>query len=117
MAAALVEERLAACVNILPAMRSVYGWKDAVERADERQCVIKTTRRASPQLEARIRELHPYDVPEFVVDPDHPGSADYFSWLADSTSPSTPELAADAQFNVEIGPDPKFTHYRRPVKP
>src|SRR5215203_6076909 len=65
LASQLVEERLAACVNVLPAMRSVYRWKHAVERADERQLVIKTTRARVPALESRLRTLHPYDVPEF----------------------------------------------------
>ena len=85
LAATLVEERLAACVNILPPMRSVYRWKDAIERADERQIVIKTTKARLTALEARIRTLHPYDVPEFVVLPIESGSADYLSWLAENT--------------------------------
>ena len=84
-ASQLVEERLAACVNVLPAMRSVYRWKGSVEGADERQLVIKTTRARISALEARIRKLHPYDVPEFVVLPVDSGSADYLSWLSDST--------------------------------
>lgn len=82
----LVEEKLAACVNVLPAMRSVYRWKDAVERAKERQLVIKTTRARLAALESRIRELHPYDVPEFVVLPIDSGSAAYLSWLSASTN-------------------------------
>ena len=86
LASQLVEERLAACVNVLPAMRSVYRWKGAVERADERQLVIKTTRAQLTALEARLRKLHPYDVPEFVVLPIDSGSADYLSWLSDSTN-------------------------------
>jgi periplasmic divalent cation tolerance protein len=86
LASQLVEERLAACVNILPPMRSVYRWKKAVERADERQLVIKTTRARVTALEARVRKLHPYDVPEFVVLAIDSGSADYLSWLSDSTS-------------------------------
>jgi periplasmic divalent cation tolerance protein len=84
-ASRLVEERLAACVNVLPPMRSVYRWKDAVERADERQLVIKTTSERVTALEARIRELHSYEVPEFVVIPIVQGSAAYLSWLSDST--------------------------------
>ena len=86
LAAQLVDERLAACVNILPAMRSVYRWKNAVERADERQLVIKTSRARVTALEARLRALHPYDVPEFVVLPIDSGSADYLSWLAENTT-------------------------------
>ena len=86
LASQLVEERLAACVNILPAMRSVYRWKDAIETADERQLIIKTTRAVVTSLEARLRTLHPYDVPEFVVLPIDSGSADYLSWLAENTT-------------------------------
>ncbi len=86
VARTLVEERLAACVNVWPAMRSIYAWKGAVERADERQVVIKTTRARVAELEARIRTLHPYDVPEFVVLPIDAGSAGYLSWLSESTS-------------------------------
>ena len=86
-ASQLVEERLAACVNILPPMRSVYRWKNAVERADERQLVIKTTRARVTALESRLRKLHPYDVPEFVVLLIDSGSADYLSWLSKNTDP------------------------------
>ena len=85
-AAQLVEEKLAACVNVLPAMRSVYRWKDAIERSDERQLVIKTASCRLTALEARIRTLHPYDMPEFVVIPITQGSVTYLSWLADSTT-------------------------------
>jgi periplasmic divalent cation tolerance protein len=90
LAQALVDERLAACVNIFPVMKSVYSWQGATEHADERQLVIKTTRVRLHELEARLTELHPYDVPEFVVLPVIDGTRDYLSWLADSTSPSTP---------------------------
>ena len=83
-ASQLVEERLAACVNILPPMRSVYRWKGSVERGDERQLVIKTTGPQITALEARIRALHPYDLPEFVVIPIQ-GSAAYLAWLTEST--------------------------------
>jgi periplasmic divalent cation tolerance protein len=86
-ASRLVEEKLAACVNVLPPMRSIYRWKGAVERADERQCVIKTTAQCLAPLEALIRTLHPYDVPEFVVIPITQGNAAYLSWLTESTSP------------------------------
>lgn len=85
LAQQLVEEKLAACVSILPAMRSVYRWKGSVERADERQLVIKTTRSRVTDLEARLRRLHPYDVPEFIVLSIDSGSAAYLSWLSDST--------------------------------
>jgi periplasmic divalent cation tolerance protein len=84
-AARLVEEKLAACVNILPAMRSVYRWQQAVEHAEERQLVIKTAAHCVAPLEELIRKAHPYDVPEFVVIPLIQGSVSYLSWLADST--------------------------------
>ena len=83
----LVDDRLAACVNILPAMRSIYRWQDAVERADERQLLIKTSSERVAALEARVRELHSYEVPEFVVIPIVQGGADYLSWLSASTKP------------------------------
>ena len=84
-ASQLVEEKLAACVNVLPVMRSVYRWKNAIERSDERQLLIKTAASCLTALEARIRTVHPYDVPEFVVIPITQGSATYLSWLAENT--------------------------------
>jgi periplasmic divalent cation tolerance protein len=86
-AAQIVEEKLAACVSVLPAMTSVYRWKNVVERARERQLVIKTTTERVTALEARIRQLHPYDLPEFIVIPIVQGSADYLSWLTENTNP------------------------------
>jgi periplasmic divalent cation tolerance protein len=67
LARTLVEERLAACVNVHGPMMSIYTWKGQVERETERQLVIKTTRERLPDLEARLRAMHPYEVPEFVV--------------------------------------------------
>jgi len=84
-ATTLVEERLAACVSVLAPMRSTYTWKGAVERTDERQIVIKTTRSRLRDLEARIRAIHPYDVPEFLALPITEGSQSYLTWLSDST--------------------------------
>jgi periplasmic divalent cation tolerance protein len=86
-ASQLVEEKLAACVNVLPAMRSVYRWKNAIERSDERQLLIKTASSRVPELEARLRTLHAYEVPEFLVIPVASGSATYLSWLAENTTP------------------------------
>jgi periplasmic divalent cation tolerance protein len=83
---ALVDARLAACVNLLPLMESVYRWQGAVERERERQVVIKTSRQRVEALWQRVRELHPYDVPEFVVLPVVDGSPDYLRWLGESTS-------------------------------
>ena len=83
-ASQLVEEKLVACVSLLPVMRSIYRWKGAMERADERQLLLKTSATQLSALESRVRALHPYDVPEFVVISITHGSADYLSWLADS---------------------------------
>lgn len=85
-AQALVDERLAACVNLLPLMESVYRWQGAVERERERQVVIKTSRPRIDALWQRVRELHPYDMPEFVVLPVVDGSPEYLRWLGESTS-------------------------------
>jgi periplasmic divalent cation tolerance protein len=93
IARTLVEERLAACVNILPAMTSVYRWKDAVEQDPEHQLVMKTTRARIPALWKRLRELHPYDVPEFIVVPVIDGHEAYLTWIGESTAaaPATGE--------------------------
>ena len=86
VARALVEERLAACVNLLGPMVSTYRWEGAVERETERQMVIKTSRARVTALWERLRELHPYDVPEFVVVPVVDGSDAYLKWIGDSTT-------------------------------
>jgi periplasmic divalent cation tolerance protein len=82
----LVEERLAACVNVHGAMVSVYRWKGDIERESERQMVIKTTRGRLGALEARLRELHSYDLPELLVVAVDAGSEAYLGWLADAVS-------------------------------
>jgi periplasmic divalent cation tolerance protein len=87
-ALALVDERLAACVNVYSAMASSYRWKGGVERDRERQVVIKTTRERVPALEARLRALHPYDLPEFVVLAVDEGSDDYLRWVQEQTRPA-----------------------------
>ena len=81
----LVDERLAACVNILPVMTSVYRWKGTIEEDREQQLVIKTTSDRVEALEARFRELHPYELPEFLVVAVTDGSAGYLAWLEEST--------------------------------
>jgi periplasmic divalent cation tolerance protein len=87
-ATTLVEERLAACVNVLAPMTSFYRWKGNVERDEERQVIIKTTRPVLDRLEARVRALHVYDTPEFLVlDVDGGGEA-YLRWVAESATAS-----------------------------
>lgn len=93
LAATLVGERLAACVNVLPEMQSVYAWQGAVERERERQVIVKTTNARLPELERRLSELHPYEVPEFLVLPVTGGSEAYLQWLRSSTEtpPAPPQ--------------------------
>ena len=83
----LVEERLAACVNIHGPMISFYRWKGIVERDAERQVVIKTTRERMAALRARLLELHSYDLPEFVVLTVEDGSEEYLKWVVEQTRP------------------------------
>lgn len=87
LAATLVEERLAACVNILPPMRSVYRWQGKVERADERQLLIKTGLGRLRALEKRVKQLHPDEVPEFLAVMIDKTAKDYLSWVVGSTHP------------------------------
>lgn len=85
ISAALVSERLAACVNALPGVCSTYRWEGAVESATEVLLLIKTQALRLPRLEARLRELHPYDVPEIIALPLSEGSGPYLDWIAQST--------------------------------
>ena len=80
----LVEERLAACVNVHGPMKSTYQWKGQVEVEPERQVIIKTTRARLAALETRLRALHPYEVPEIVVI-DAAASDAYGSWVIETT--------------------------------
>lgn len=85
LARTLVEERLAACVNVLPVMASTYRWKDGIEHDREQQIVMKTVAHRLPDLEARLRQLHPYEIPELLV-LQVTGSEPYLAWLRDSVS-------------------------------
>ena len=82
---ALVEERLAACVNLLPPMQSVYRWAGELQHEAERQIVIKTSSSRTAALWERVRALHPYDVPEFIVLPIVDGNEAYLRWVGEST--------------------------------
>ena len=84
LARTLVDERLAACVNILASMTSVYRWKGQVEQDREQQIVIKTTSERLAALEARVRQLHSYELPEFLVLSAEGGSAAYLAWVEDA---------------------------------
>jgi len=80
----MIDERLAACVNILASMTSVYRWKGQVEQDREQQIVIKTTSERLAALEARVRQLHSYELPEFLVLSAEGGSAAYLAWVEDA---------------------------------
>jgi periplasmic divalent cation tolerance protein len=82
----LVEERLAACVNLSAPMESIYRWEGTVEAESERQLVIKTSRERVGELWDRVRELHPYDMPEFLVVPIVDGNDAYLRWVGESTT-------------------------------
>jgi periplasmic divalent cation tolerance protein len=84
IANALVERRLAACVNILPQIDSIYRWKEKVEEAQEFQLLIKTTESAMESLRDTIQELHSYEVPECIVLPIESGSEKYLNWIDES---------------------------------
>ena len=78
---ALVVEELAACVNILPPMRSIYRWKGKIEDATEQLLVIKSTLARFPAICDRVRSLHPYELPEIIAVPIADGLPEYLAWL------------------------------------
>jgi periplasmic divalent cation tolerance protein len=80
--AALVERQVAACVNLLPGIESIYRWEGKVERAGEVLALIKTSR--YPDLESALRELHPYEVPEILALPVAAGLEAYLRWVGES---------------------------------
>lgn len=85
LAGALVEERLAACVNLVPGLRSVYRWKDDVLDEPETLLLIKTTAGLVDTVRTRLGELHPYEVPELLVFGPETGLAAYLAWVAEAT--------------------------------
>ena len=91
LASSLIEARLAACVNVVPRVVSIYRWEGAVEREEEALLVIKTADEAVPRLLERLAELHPYDVPEIVALGVHDVHAPYAAWVDGATHCPSPE--------------------------
>lgn len=83
----LLGERLAACVQVLGPVASSYHWQGRVEQSREWLCIVKTTRSHYRQLEQRVREFHPYEVPEIIALPISAGSRQYLEWLAAELQP------------------------------
>lgn len=91
IARAVVQKRLAACVNVVRSpVESFYTWKGKLEFAREHLLIIKTTAKCLSQLEREVRRLHSYEVPEFIAIPITEGATDYFSWLSESVSEIRP---------------------------
>lgn len=84
IARALVERRLAACVNVVGPIASVYRWKEKVEKAEEFLLIIKTNAESFPDVRDAIQDLHSYELPECIALPIEAGSADYLDWIEDS---------------------------------
>ena len=87
LAEAAVTRRLAACVNVMPGLSSLFTWQGALDRADEVMLVAKTTPAAYPALEELWRELHPYELPEVIGVPIAVGSKAYLQWISDAVTP------------------------------
>ncbi|MEN6495517.1 MAG: divalent-cation tolerance protein CutA [Thermoguttaceae bacterium] len=93
IAVTLVEERLAACVQVLGPITSTYRWQDAIETSEEWLCLIKSRQDLYPQLEEAICRIHPYEVPEILAVPVVAGSPSYLAWLQEQTG------------SKDVGPD------------
>ncbi len=85
LARRLVEERLAACVNVIRGVRSIYWWRGKVEADEEDLLVVKTSGEALEELIKRVREIHPYEVPEVIALPVEKGLAEYIAWVVEET--------------------------------
>ena len=85
IARVLVESRLAACINIIKNIRSIYSWQGKIEDDSELLMIVRSQKSLFNELSARVRELHSYDVPEIIALPIIDGSEDYLKWLKEST--------------------------------
>ncbi len=81
----VVEERLAACVNIVPDVHSYFRWIGKIDSANEHLLVMKTTSNIYPQLEKRLKEMHPHELPEIIAVPIQTGLSEYLDWVTDNT--------------------------------
>lgn len=90
LATRLVEQRLAACVNLMPGLTSIYRWEDAVQREPEVLLLIKTRADRLQSLMETLRRLHPYDLPEIIAVPITAGLPEYLNWVSQCTQPSSP---------------------------
>jgi periplasmic divalent cation tolerance protein len=89
IAETLVREGLAACVNLVPGLKSVFLWKGHIERESEILLLIKSTEARFPALSARVRELHPYELPEIIAVPVTAGLPEYLRWVSTCTAVET----------------------------
>ncbi|MEO5720264.1 MAG: divalent-cation tolerance protein CutA [Chthoniobacterales bacterium] len=80
----MVDEHLAACANLTPTIQSIYRWEGKVEEAQETMVFFKTTPARFPELQARLKSLHPYDVPEIIAVPIRDGLPDYLRWVSEN---------------------------------
>jgi len=87
VASALVDEKLAACVNLVPGLTSYFRWEGKVQREAEVLLIIKTRRTSFDAVAARVKALHPYTVPELIALPIDAGTPDYLAWLTENTTP------------------------------
>lgn len=102
LAQALVEEKLAACVNRIRSVRSIYRWQGKVEQSDEELLIIKTRKEHFSTLEKRVRELHSYSVPEVIALPVVAGSAGYLSWLRNQVASDEVPLDENVRTVTEV---------------
>ncbi len=81
----LVSAKLAACANIIPGVESLFSWTGKVDKANEHMLIVKTTAACYDAVEQRIKNLHPYTLPEIIAIPIHTGSAEYLHWISTNT--------------------------------